>query len=222
MVPAFPALCLIVSGGHTELVLMRGFGEYERLGETQDDAVGEAFDKVAKMLKLPYPGGPQVSKRAEKGNAKRFAFPRPMMTAPNFDFSYSGLKTAVRVTVEDLRKKGIDVLEDEQTLNDVCASFQAAALEPLIAKSERALRVFQDGEGILSLILAGGVSANTHLRAEMAQLAATYQIPIFMPDLQLTGDNAAMIAATGYFRAQEASEANIMNLQADSGWRLGA
>jgi N6-L-threonylcarbamoyladenine synthase len=209
--PAFPALCLIVSGGHTELLLMKSFGEYERLGETLDDAVGEAFDKVAKLIGLPYPGGPQISKRAEQGNAARYAFPRPMLHDAGLNFSYSGLKTAVRI---EAQKHPLA----EQDVNDVCASFQAAAIEPLIAKTERALEKLGQVE---SLIVAGGVSANRLLRAELGMLAAEHQIPLFMPDLKLTGDNAAMIASAGFFRASEASMDGWKTISANSNWRLG-
>jgi len=210
--PEFPALALIVSGGHTELVLMKNFGEYERLGETLDDAVGEAFDKVAKILGLAYPGGPEVSKRAERGSQARFAFPRPLIHDPALNFSYSGLKTAVRIEVTKLGKPS------EADLNDVCASFQAAAVEPLIAKTELAIRKVG---GVKSLLLAGGVSANSLLRGSFAKLGAEYQLPVFLPELKLTGDNAAMIAAAGYFRRAEASNDSWKTTQANANWRLG-
>ncbi|MEI7741972.1 MAG: tRNA (adenosine(37)-N6)-threonylcarbamoyltransferase complex transferase subunit TsaD [bacterium] len=215
--PSFPALCLIVSGGHTELLLMRGHGIYERLGETLDDAVGEAFDKTAKLLGLPYPGGPQISKLAESGNSARYDFPRPMMGEPGLDFSYSGLKTSVRVTVQEIKKTTNQEITGIM-LPDLCASFQAAAIEPLVKKTERALRAHEEIE---CLTLAGGVSANKLLRGELAQLSAEYQLPLFMPDLQFTGDNAAMIAAAGCFRAEEASLEAWKNVTANPGSRLG-
>lgn len=211
-VPQFPALCLVVSGGHTELLLMREYGKYERLGETLDDAVGEAFDKVAKLLGLPYPGGPAVAKAAESGDPRRYRFPRPMMKDETLDLSYSGLKTAVRIAAQK-------ELTSPDALPSLAASFQAAALEPLIAKTERALGMYRE---VKSLLLAGGVSANTRLRAMMAETAGKYDVPLFIPDLALTGDNAAMIAAAGFFRAQEASKGAWQTLRATSNWQLGA
>lgn len=234
--PTFPALCLIVSGGHTELLLMRGHGEYERLGETLDDAVGEAFDKVAKLLGLSYPGGPAISKAAETGDAQKYNFPRPMAQDATLNFSYSGLKTAVRVKIQkDFPKPsatrkppiGGNLVAGENELNDLAASFQAAAIDPLIIKTERALqRVNQESgiknqEGAQSIIVAGGVSANTLLRARLAELAGQYQIPLFMPDLKLTGDNAAMIAAAGYFRRSEARGDTWETLEPRANWSLG-
>ncbi|MFH0928257.1 MAG: tRNA (adenosine(37)-N6)-threonylcarbamoyltransferase complex transferase subunit TsaD, partial [bacterium] len=209
--PVFPALCLVVSGGHTELLLMTGHGQYQRLGETLDDAVGEAFDKSAKLLGLPYPGGPEISKAAQAGDARRYKFPRPLSQDATLNFSFSGLKTAVRVAVGDRTLNPQDVA-------DLAASFQEAAVDSLMIKTKRALN--QNRE-VQSLILAGGVSANQLLRAGLSELAHEFGLPLFLPDLAFTGDNAAMIAAAGYFRRSEASEKAWESLAPESNWQLG-
>src|SRR3989339_2083912 len=187
----FPALALLVSGGHTELVFMRGHGEYARIGGTRDDAAGEAFDKGAKLLGLGYPGGPAVSKMAQQGNLSAVDFPRPMLESGDFDFSFSGLKTAVAVR---------RAAHPGDLVEDVCASFQAAAIDTLVAKTLRAVDAYQPK----SVILAGGVAANYSLRETLAGQLATRdpQPEFFVPELAFTGDNAAMIAAAGYYRAR--------------------
>lgn len=188
----FPAVVLIVSGGHTELILVRAFGHYTLLGRTLDDAAGEAFDKVAKILGLPYPGGPEIARRARRGNPARFAFPRALMRASNLDFSYAGLKTAV---LYELRKhKKVPAL-----VNDAAASFQAAAVEPLVAKTMRAA----EKTGAKTVLLGGGVAANRLLRETLA--AAVYRdvpgVAYIQPALDLCMDNGVMIAMAGAFRA---------------------
>lgn len=205
----FPALCLIVSGGHTELVLMKDHGKYEKIGETRDDAAGEAFDKTAKLLGLPYPGGPEVARLGERGNGYAYNFPRPMIGGKDFDFSFSGLKTAVRVFLSAHGKPA------RKSIKDICASVEAAIVDVLVAKTVRAAREYK----VKSVILAGGVSANKKLRATLGaalkaeRVKASYQIP----PLEYTGDNAAMIAAAGYFHAIRKDFSDPLELEASSG-----
>jgi len=207
----FPALALLVSGGHTEIVLLKDHGVYERVGATRDDAAGEAFDKVAKLLGLGYPGGPAVSKAAESGNPAAIAFPRPMMESGDFDFSFSGLKTAVAVYL-----RPFDPLVLRPSVPDVCASFQAAVVDVLVAKTMRAAEKFHPK----CLILAGGVSANRALRASLEAQAKACGYPILFPDLALTGDNAAMIAAAGYYHAMRGDYRDPLTLVADPNMEL--
>ncbi|MDO8462979.1 MAG: tRNA (adenosine(37)-N6)-threonylcarbamoyltransferase complex transferase subunit TsaD [bacterium] len=206
----FPTLALIVSGGHTELLLIRGWGKYELIGATRDDAVGEAFDKVAKMLDLGYPGGPIVSQRAEEGDPTAFAFPRPMMDSDDFEFSFSGLKTAVRYMLEREQRGGARMVAD------VCASFQRAAVEVLVAKTVRAARHV----GAKTVLLGGGVAANAALREQLGD-ALGPTIDYRLPALAYTGDNAAMIAAAGGVRLLMGRETGWQRLAADANWELG-
>jgi N6-L-threonylcarbamoyladenine synthase len=187
--PEFPALCLIVSGGHTELVLMTSHGEFRRLGETQDDAAGEAFDKVAKMLGLPYPGGPHLARLAQEGQPTAFSFPRAMLGSGDYNFSFSGLKTAVLYTLKKL---------ESPNLADIAASFQEAVVDVLVQKTIQAASEYQPK----SIILAGGVAANLELRSRLKVAAEGIGTPLFVPAMPYAMDNAAMIAAAGYFRAQ--------------------
>ncbi len=208
-----PALVLVVSGGHTELILMKGFGRYGKLGATLDDAAGEAFDKVAKMLDLGYPGGPAVSGRALRGNPEAFAFPRPLLNKPNFDFSFSGLKTAVLYTLQ--RKKNWS----EQEVNDLCASFQVAVVETLVAKTLRAARL----KKARTVFLAGGVAANGLLR-ETLTAAIARELPgvqAVLPALEYCTDNAAMIAMAGYFRLSKRKNDGWKGMEPDPSWELG-
>ncbi|MBI4761082.1 MAG: tRNA (adenosine(37)-N6)-threonylcarbamoyltransferase complex transferase subunit TsaD [Chloroflexota bacterium] len=185
--PQFPLMALLVSGGHTELNLMTDHLTYKRLGSTLDDAAGEAFDKVARLLDLPYPGGPSIQKVAERGDPARFKFPRARLDSP-YDFSFSGLKTAVLYTVTDLKKKSKYL-----PVEDIAASFQAAVVETLFEKTMQAAREF----GAKEILVAGGVSANRALR-EAFQSQTEFKVNI--PALSLCTDNAAMIAAAGYYR----------------------
>ncbi len=190
---AFPALNLIVSGGHTDLVRMTDHSSYNIIGETRDDAIGEAFDKVARLLDLGYPGGPKISALALEGDPQAFALPRPMLDADNFDFSYSGLKTAVLYLVRDLTKDGSPLTDQQKA--DVAASFQEAAIDVLVQKTRRAARQ----HGVASILLSGGVSANKVLRARVEALGAELGIPACIPPMKYTTDNAAMIGTAGYF-----------------------
>src|SRR5512138_3187263 len=185
--PEFPLLALLVSGGHTELNLMTDHLTYQRLGATLDDAAGEAFDKSARMLGLPYPGGPSVQRAAETGDPTRFKFPRARLERP-YDFSFSGLKTAVLYEVNDLKKKGKTL-----PVEDLAASFQAAVVDVLFGKTMQAARDHQAKE----ILVAGGVSANRVLR-QAFQSQSEFRVHI--PAFSLCTDNAAMIAAAGYYR----------------------
>ncbi len=182
----YPALALIVSGGHTELISIPEPGHYIIIGKTRDDAVGEAFDKVAKILGLPYPGGPAVSKCAEMGDAKSISLPRPMIESNDCDFSFSGLKTAVRYLSEEERSR----------VDDVCASFQDACVDVLVSKTLRALRT----TGARTLLFGGGVTANRALRSAFTETMSRDfpMIPFYFPSLSYCTDNAAMIAAAAY------------------------
>ena len=162
--PRFPFVALLVSGGHTQLVEVLAIGQYKLIGESLDDAAGEAFDKVAKMLDLPYPGGPQVAELAKKGNPERFVFPRPMTNRPGLDFSFSGLKTATLNTVEDEKIEGV---LDEQTRADIAWAFQEAVADTMVIKCRRAFK----HSGMRRLVIAGGVSANTRLREKLVLMA---------------------------------------------------
>jgi N6-L-threonylcarbamoyladenine synthase len=194
----YPLLTLIVSGGHTQLVYSKKLGHYQIIGETQDDAAGEAFDKVAKLIGLGYPGGPEISKRAEKGNPKRFDLPRPMINSKNYDFSFSGLKTAVLYLVKGLYshsdKKPLKLTD--KNIADLCASFEQAAVDVLVTKTILATKILKPK----TLILGGGVAANKKLRAELKR-GVTSQLAnckLILPDPKLTSDNALMIALAAW------------------------
>ena len=187
-----PAVALIVSGGHTELVEVRGFGEYRWLGSTRDDAAGEAYDKVAKRLGLGFPGGPVIDRLAAEGNPQAFDFPRPMLHQPGFDFSFSGLKTAV---AQALAGRGAPPY-DPALLRDLAASFQAAVVETLVAHSVRAL----EATGARALNLGGGVACNRALRAALEEACRPRGTALRIPSPRLCADNAAMIALVGAWK----------------------
>jgi N6-L-threonylcarbamoyladenine synthase len=192
---AFPYLLLLVSGGHTQLVAVKGVGDYLRLGSTVDDAAGEAFDKVGKMLGLPYPGGPRVEKMATDGNATRFDLPRPMLGRPIPDFSFSGLKTAVRLEVE---RAGPLTTAD---VADVCASFQAAVVDTIIDRCRVALRLFRETTGqSTAMVVAGGVAANGAIRRALMRFCGEAGLRLVLPPVSLCTDNGAMIAWAGIER----------------------
>ncbi|MEK7647306.1 MAG: tRNA (adenosine(37)-N6)-threonylcarbamoyltransferase complex transferase subunit TsaD [Patescibacteria group bacterium] len=186
----FPALALLVSGGHTELVFIKKWLNYKTIGETRDDAAGEAFDKVAKLLNLGYPGGPAISKRALLGNPKNIRLPRPMIDSPNLDFSFSGLKTAVLYAIK--KEKSLNA----KKISDYAASFQEATTDVLVAKTLRAAKKYRPN----TILLGGGVSANKELRDKLrTQLNRSFpEIKLLLPEQKFTGDNAAMIAVAGY------------------------
>jgi N6-L-threonylcarbamoyladenine synthase len=189
--PEFPFVALLVSGGHTQLMLVSGVGRYTLLGETLDDAAGEAFDKTAQLLGLGYPGGPALSKLAATGDATRFSLPRPMLNSGDFDFSFSGLKTAVLTLV---RKEGLDHAAD------IAAAFQTAAVDVLVRKSLAACQQ----SGVVRLVVAGGVGANAHLREQLTGAAAKRGIAVFYPRMEFCTDNGAMIAYAGAQRMAHA------------------
>jgi len=190
----FPAIALVVSGGHTQLVLMKKIGDYEILGETRDDAAGECFDKVAKLLGLGYPGGPEISKQAEKAKKSSIELPRPMINQKNYDFSFSGLKTAV---LYKTKKQKINIPE-------MCKETQQAIIDVLIKKTLRAAKEYK----AKTIILAGGVAANKELRKQLKG-------KVLIPDLSLCTDNGAMIAIAGYFNK------STKNVKANANLRIG-
>lgn len=201
----FPALALLVSGGHTELVLVKKWGNYKIIGETRDDAAGECFDKTARMLGLPYPGGPEIAKMAinlksqiSNSNLK-IQLPRPMINSDDYDFSFSGLKTAVLYLLKDLEKKIPKKSDRLKLVPFICGEFQQAVIDVLIAKTLRAAKEFK----VKSIILGGGVAANKELRKQMGAMVKKNMpsASLLLPSIQLTTDNAAMIGAAGYLHA---------------------
>lgn len=196
----FPYLLLLTSGGHCQILIAEGIGKFKKLGATVDDAAGEAFDKVAKMMELGYPGGPKVEQYALNGNADRFDFPRPMVGKPGCDLSFSGLKTAVRRAIEDFSEDGIleHAVLSEQDKADLCACFQRAVLESLCSRVKNAIKLFktQYPEGT-HLVVAGGVAANQALREALENLAKKYKLTFAAAPMNLCTDNGAMVAWAG-------------------------
>lgn len=226
---ALPAVCLIVSGGHTELILMKDHGKYELLGKTRDDAAGEAFDKVAKLLGFEYPGGPKISKFAETGNPKTINFPRPMLDDDSFDMSFSGLKTAALYWLRDNNLAAVETVNTNgfklpvgvtgipnngPTISDFCASFEQAIVDVLVTKTLRAVKQHKPA----SIILAGGVSANSKLRTTLA--SALGDTPLLLPERKYCMDNAAMIATAGYFKAKKNECAPWQELVVNPNWKV--
>lgn len=211
--PTFPFVALLVSGGHTQLVRVEGIGRYEMLGESLDDAAGEAFDKVGKMLGLPYPGGPHVAKLAQTGTAGRYKFPRPMTNRPGLDFSFSGLKTFVRNTIADEVEVSGEL--DQQTRADIAFAFEEAVVSTLAIKCRRAL----EHTGLKSVIIAGGVSANLRLREVLEQSLAKQGGKLFYARPELCTDNGAMIAYAGAQRLL-AGQAEDLAIKAQPRWNL--
>lgn len=209
---AFPALALLISGGHTELVLMNDFLAYRKLGETRDDAVGEAFDKVARLLGLSYPGGPEVSRLAREGVVRPdISLPRPMINTDDYEFSFSGIKTSVLY----LLKKFPEL--DEQTRRDISREFETAVTEVLVTKTIRAIDEF----GIRTLIVAGGVASNTFIRGAFEAALTGYDITLTFPSRDLATDNSLMIAVAGYFNiANGKGFPPTESIRADSNWSL--
>lgn len=192
----FPLLALVVSGGHTELILMHGHFEFQKLGETQDDAVGEAYDKIARILGLPYPGGPRVDALAQTG-MDTYHFPRPMLDSPDDHFSFSGLKSHVINAYHNHIQRG-------QTIDvpNFCRSFQEAVTDVLVSKTQKAAKTHQ----VKQIIVAGGVAANKGLREKMR--ATITDVPVYFPHIRYCTDNAAMIASAGYFKYQKTKQAD--------------
>lgn len=206
--PEFPFLALLVSGGHTQLVEVESIGVYRILGESLDDAAGEAFDKTAKLLGLGYPGGPEIARIAENGNLSRFKFPRPMTDRPGLDFSFSGLKTHTQTTLAATNKSF-------QDRADVAAAFQEAVADTLTIKCRRAIIK----TGHRRLVVAGGVSANTRIREKLAALGTEHNCRIYFPRLEFCGDNGAMIAFAGCQRLQK-GQSSKPEIIAKSRWPL--
>ena len=238
----FPVLALIVSGGHTELVLIKDWLKYKILGQTLDDAAGEAFDKVAKMLNLGYPGGPVIGAMADKkskydtkfataqfiASLNKIKLPRPMLNSKDYNFSFSGLKTAVLYLLKDLEKKIPQLCDSKDAVNEICAEFQQAVIDVLIVKTVRAVKEYK----AKTIILGGGVAGNRELRRQLKKAGEEINFgnrTLLMPEMEFTGDNAAMIALAAYFRAlknpAKNSAANkkigmISKITADSNLRL--
>ncbi|WP_141317386.1 tRNA (adenosine(37)-N6)-threonylcarbamoyltransferase complex transferase subunit TsaD [Halomonas halmophila] len=211
--PAFPFVALLVSGGHTQLVEVSGIGQYRLLGESVDDAAGEAFDKAAKMLDLDYPGGPAVARLAAAGDPQRWRFPRPMTDRPGLDFSFSGLKTHTLTTIRQLDQQ--DAL-DEQARADVARAFEEAVADTLAIKCRRAL----DATGLSRLVVAGGVSANQRLRERLERETAKRGAEVFYPRGRFCTDNGAMIAYAGAQRLLAGERDVIGRMQAVPRWPL--
>jgi N6-L-threonylcarbamoyladenine synthase len=192
----FPFLLLLVSGGHSQFLLVKGVGDYERLGTTIDDAIGEAFDKTAKLLGLPYPGGPAVERHAKQGDPSHFNLPRPLLNRPGLDMSFAGLKTALRTQAKKLEPV------DEQTVADLCAAFQRAVSDVLAARTRAALALFRDRHPDVepTIVVAGGVAANTEIRESLTIAAEEAGARFVAPPLKLCTDNAVMIAWAGIER----------------------
>ncbi|MEW5805515.1 MAG: tRNA (adenosine(37)-N6)-threonylcarbamoyltransferase complex transferase subunit TsaD [Patescibacteria group bacterium] len=213
---SFPAVVLLISGGHTELVLMKGFGKYCLLGQTLDDAAGECFDKVARLLGLGYPGGPAIDKLAKLGNPRAFNFPSPLIHSKNYNFSFSGLKTAMLYFLKDNRFDFSNRKINRKTKKiqqDITASFQEAVTKVLIKKTLKAAEEFKAKQ----IFVCGGVAANTYLKASF--LEKSEKVPVKFPEKDYITDNAAMIAAAGFFHPQPAK--NPLELEVEANLRLG-
>ncbi len=208
----YPALALIASGGHTELIHILKNNEYVKLGSTKDDAVGECFDKVAKLIGFPYPGGPHISKMADSGDEKKIKFPRPMIKQKNFDFSFSGLKTSALYWLQKNK------VEEKKQKNDFCASFQQAIIDVLIVKTMKAIKKIKP----VSFILAGGVSANKKLKKKFEiNIQNEYpKMKIRYPEVKYAMDNAAMIATAGYYKAKKKEFTDWDKISADPNWKI--
>lgn len=210
--PEFPFVALLVSGGHTQLVRVDGIGQYELLGETLDDAAGEAFDKTAKMMGMHYPGGPEISRMAMKGIAGRFLFPRPMTDRPGLDFSFSGLKTSALMTWQQCQSAGDD---GEQTRCDISLAFQQAVVDTLTIKCKRALKQ----TGLKRLVIAGGVSANKALRTSLEQMLGAMNGNVYYARPEFCTDNGAMIAFAGCQRLQ-AGQREDLSISVQARWPM--
>ncbi len=208
--PEFPFIALLVSGGHTQLVRVDGVGRYRLLGQSVDDAVGEAFDKTAKLMGLGYPGGPELSRLAQSGQLDRFTFPRPMTDRPGLDFSFSGLKTFARNTLADH-------IGDAQAQADIAAAFQEAVVQTLVIKCRRALKQ----TGLKRLVVAGGVGANQRLREVLGEAMVALGGKVYFPRPAFCTDNGAMIAYAGWCRLQEGEQESGLSFNVRPRWDLG-
>jgi len=213
----FPALCLVVSGGHTQLILMKDFGKYKIIGETRDDAAGECFDKTAKILGLPYPGGPIIAKLASKTNRDpvSVSLPRPMINTKDYDFSFSGLKTAV---LYDFKKRPLKIRKSKKYIQEMCAEIQQAIIDVLIKKTIKAAKDYK----AKTIILGGGVSANKELRKQFKEKIKKdlSNIQYLIPNIQFSTDNAVMIAVAGYFRWKNGIREKWENIEAKANLRI--
>ncbi len=205
-----PVVCLTVSGGHTDLLYFEGYGEYQIMGRTKDDAAGEAFDKIARYLGLGYPGGPIIEKKAKKGQEDAIDFPRPFLNKDNYDFSFSGLKTAVINYIHTQTQKG-----NELNIYDIAASFQRAVIDILTEKTVKAAL----DKKVRTVILSGGVAANKRFREVLKKRLNQYKIPLYYPELKLCTDNAAMISTVAYYQYLKDDFAEL-NLNADPNLKL--
>ena len=212
--PEFPFICLLISGGHSMIIRVDGIGQYKLLGDTLDDAAGEAFDKTAKLLELGYPGGPNVSNLALQGQTDRYKFPRPMVDRPGLDMSFSGLKTFTLNTWQKAQKKQDAT---EQTKADICRAFELAVADTLTIKCKRAL----EQEGLNRLVVSGGVSANREIRSKLNQLMEKRKGQVFYPRLEFCTDNGAMIAYAGAQRLM-AGQSTDLDFAATPRWSLEA
>jgi N6-L-threonylcarbamoyladenine synthase len=219
-VAPFPALALLISGGHTELVLVKNLGDYEIIGKTRDDAVGEAFDKTARILGLPYPGGPEISKialLADKNTNTDIVLPRPMLHTKDYDFSFSGLKTATLYLTNDIKEKHNGIIP-ENIKAQIAYEFQEAATEVITKKTYSAISDF----GVQTLIVGGGVSANSRIKevliTKMSEIIPSENI--HFPTRELTGDNALMIGLAGYFKIKKDPNAVYTNIRAEGNLAL--
>jgi len=214
--PTFPFVALLVSGGHTLLAYVKGIGQYELLGQSLDDAAGEAFDKTAKLLGLGYPGGPALAALAEEGNAGAYVFPRPMVDRPGLDFSFSGLKTfALNTMQKAARKAGADGELSRQVKADISLAFEEAVVDTLKIKCRRAL----EQQDCKTLVIAGGVGANKRLRAQLAEMIQQQGGELFYPRIEFCTDNGAMIAQAGCFRLM-AGERQPLEIDARARWSM--
>jgi len=218
----FPALALVVSGGHTELVLLKDYWNFKKIGQTLDDAAGEAFDKVAKLLGLGYPGGPIISAKAEMSQKskvvkfiKSIDLPRPMLKKDNFDFSFSGLKTAV---LYDFKKRSDKAKKSKEYIETMCYEFQQAAVDVLVSKTIKAAKKYN----VKTVMMAGGVAANKKLRETLGSKVKDMGLEFLVPEFKLCTDNAAIIALAGYYLSQKKKPKveDFKNIKADPGWEL--
>jgi len=212
----FPAVSLLISGGHTELIKISKWGEYEILGRTLDDAIGEAYDKVARLLDIPYPGGPEVSMRADKlrklGSKPEFDFPRPMLHSKDLNFSFSGIKTSVLYKTKELGEL------NEDTKDQIAFSFEEAVVEVITKKTKDAIDIV----GAKSLIVGGGVITNKYIREKLQEVCEENGIKLYLPEKDLSTDNAIMIGAAGYLKSQRMKGEINPDIKADGNWRVDA